>query len=180
MSSIVDPLDDSASRNAATCWAAISTHPHRETIATENLLRQNFQVYFPRELKRVRHARRIQNVMRPLFPGYLFVQVMPESAMWRPILSTVGVRTLVRIGERPSLIDSGFIDALRAREIDGVIARPAAPYQLGQQVRLNGGALDGLIGQIIAMKDEERLTLLTHMLQRQVRMKVTSADVRPL
>lgn len=175
-----DARDATASLNATTWWAAINTHSHREEVAAENLLRQNIRVYFPRELKRVRHARRIQNVLRPLFPGYIFAQVNPELAAWRPILSTVGVRTLVRMGDRPSLIDGGFIDGLRAREIDGVIAKPASPYQVGQQVRLNGGVFDGLIGRIITMKDQDRLVLLTHLLQQQVRVKVTSPEVRPL
>lgn len=161
-------------------WAAINTHPHREHVAVENLIRQDFQVYFPRELRRVRHARRVQDVLRPLFPGYIFAKVGPELSMWRPILSTHGVRALVRTGDRPALIDGSFIDGLRAREIDGAIARPATPYKIGQEVRLSGGPFDGLIGRIIEMSDKDRLVLLTNLLQQDVRLKVTSASVRAL
>ena len=180
MDGSLDPIDGEDHRNAATWWAAIYTHPRRENVAAENLLRQEFQIYFPRELKRVRHARRITDVRRPLFPGYIFVRVARRLAMWRPILSTVGVRDLVRTGGRPALLDGEFIEGLRAREIDGLIVRPASPYQLDQEVRLTGGPFDGLIGRIVEMSDENRLVLLTSLLQQQVRMKVTPANVRAL
>jgi transcriptional antiterminator RfaH len=176
-----DPVHVEPSRQTvAKRWAAINTHPHRERVAVENLLRQNFEVYFPTELKRVRHARRVQDVLRPLFPGYVFAQVASELTMWRPILSTYGVRSLVRLGDRPAFVDGGFIESLRAREVDGVIAKPAAPYRLGQEVRLNGGPFDGLIGRIIEMSDKDRLVLLTSLLQQDVRLKVPSSSVRSL
>lgn len=181
MDGSLEPVHVDFSRQAAASrWAAINTHPHREHVAVENLVRQNFQAYFPRELKRVRHARRVQDVMRPLFPGYVFAQVSSELTMWRPILSTYGVRGLVRFGDRPAYVDGGFIEGLRAREVDGVIAKPAMPYRLGQEVRLNGGPFDGLIGRIIEMNDKDRLVLLTNLLQQDVRLKVTSDSVRAL
>lgn len=161
-------------------WIAINTHPHREHVAIENLARQKFAVYCPMELKRVRHARRTQDVSRPLFPGYIFAEVVPDLTLWRPILSTFGVRNLIRAGDRPAFVDSGFIQGLRAREIDGVIARPQRPYEVGQEVRLNGGPFDGLIATIIEMGERDRLVLLTSLLSQTVRLKVTSANVRAL
>ncbi len=181
MDGSLEPVHVDLSRQAATSlWAAINTHPHRENVAVQNLARQNFQVYFPREIKRIRHARRLKDVMRPLFPGYVFAQVTSKLTMWRPILSTYGVRGLVRFGDRPAYVHGDFIEGLRAREIDGVIAKPAIPYQLGQEVRLNGGPLDGLVGRIIEMNEKDRLVLLTNLLQQDVRLKITSESVRSL
>lgn len=45
-------------------------------------------------LKRVRHARRVQDVPRPLFPGYMFVRVRLDTMRWRPMLAAPGVREL--------------------------------------------------------------------------------------
>ena len=159
-------------------WIAVNTHPHREHVAIEHLIRQKFAVYCPMELRRIRHARRVQDVTRPLFPGYIFAEVMPNLSRWRPILSTYGVRAMIRIGDQPAYVDDGFIRGLRAREIDGVIAKPLAPYQVGQQVRLNGGSFDGLIATIIEMDARDRLVLLTSILNQQVRLKVTAGNVR--
>ena len=54
-------------------WYTISTITHKELKATLNLKRQNFDVYYPKYKKMIKHARKIQTVIRPLFPGYLFV-----------------------------------------------------------------------------------------------------------
>ena len=145
-------------------WAAVNTQPHREAIARENLARQDFDVYCPMLRKRVRHARKAQDVLRPMFPGYLFVRINPELQRWRPIKSTIGVRSIVSCGDRLSLIDQGFIDALKAREINGAIARPDTPFRVGQQIRLAGGPFDGLVGTIIELGDKDRLTVLMNLL----------------
>lgn len=66
-------------------WAVINTQPHREHIAVENLQRQDFIPYCPLIRRHLRHARRVTDVLRPLFPGYLFVRVNPDIERWRPI-----------------------------------------------------------------------------------------------
>jgi transcriptional antiterminator RfaH len=173
-------LDEPHPQQFATRWIAINTHPHREHVAVENLARQKFAVYCPMELKRVRHARRTRDVTRPIFPGYIFAEVEPDLTLWRPILSTFGVRTLIRTGDRPAFVDDGFIRGLKAREIDGVVTKPEQPYEVGQEVRLNGGPFDGLIATIIEMAERDRLVLLASLLRQTVRLKVTSANVRSL
>lgn len=173
-------LDDPPSASAAAKWIAINTHPHREHTAVEHLTRQKFGVYCPMELRRIRHARRTQDVTRPLFPGYIFAQVAPDLTLWRPILSTIGVRAMIRYGDQPAFLDDAFIQGLRAREIDGVIAKPLRPYEVGQQVRLNGGPFDGLIATILEMDGRDRLTLLTSLLSQSVRMTVAVSSVRAL
>lgn len=170
--------DDHRCGSGARRWIAVSTHPHREQIAIEHLIRQKFVIYCPMELKRIKHARRVQDVTRPLFPGYIFAEVAPDLAIWRPILSTYGVRAMIRIGDKPAYLDEDFIQGLKAREIDGVIAKPIAPYRVGQEVRLNGGSFDGLIATIIEMDARDRLVLLTSILNQQVRLKVTAGNVR--
>ena len=160
-------------------WIVVNSQPHREHIALENLARQEFHAYCPLMRKRVRHARRTQEVLRPLFPGYLFVRVNPDLQRWRPILSTYGVRTLVCCGERPSFLDDGFVEGLKARAVDGAIVRPARPYAPGQQVKMAGGAFDGLIATILEMDDKDRLVVLMDLLNRPTKVKVDAQSVTP-
>src|ERR1700730_6010229 len=161
-------------------WVVVNTQSHREPNALDNLSRQGFRAYCPLVRKRVRHARRTQDVLRPLFPSYLFVQIDPDAQRWRPILSTFGVRTLLRCGERLSFIPDEFIDNLKSREIEGAIARPARPYKLGQQVRVAGGAFDGLVATIIEMDERDRIVVLMDMLNRSVNVKLPSHQVVPV
>ena len=119
-------------------WLVVNSHAHREHVALANLARQGFDAYCPRLLRRVRHARRFQDVLRPLFPGYVFVRLDSGNQRWRPILSTIGVRSLVRFGDRLGLMDGTFIANLKARECDGAVSRPERGYTVGQNVRLAG------------------------------------------
>lgn len=148
-------------------WGVVNTHPHRERQAEFNLRRQDFTVYVPRIAKVVRHARRVSQVERPLFPGYLFVAIAPEATLWRPIASTVGVRGIVRSGERPALVDDRFIAALREREREGVIVLPARPYEPGESVRVVGGPFAGAVAKVLAAREPERVIVLLELLQKE-------------
>ena len=163
----------------ASPWVVVNTQPHRERIALENLERQEFDAYCPMIRKRRSHARRVESVLRPLFPNYLFVRANLKLARWRPILSTYGVRTIIRAGDELSFIEDAFIANLKAREIDGAIVRPAAPYKIGQRVQIAAGAFDGLIATIIDTRENDRLVLLLDMMNRGIHVHVESHAVRP-
>jgi transcriptional antiterminator RfaH len=158
-------------------WVVVNTHPHKEAFATDNLERQSFSVYCPLVRKQIRHARRVQDVLRPLFPSYLFVQIEPAMQRWQSICSTFGVRSLVCCGERLSYLDDGFIRSLKTRELEGVIVRPQTPYSVSQQVRLSGGPFDGLVATIIEMNEKERLIVLMDLLNRPVKVMVDASNV---
>jgi transcriptional antiterminator RfaH len=165
---------------AAHPWLVVNTHPHCEVRAAANLQRQHFDTYCPMVRKRRSHARRVDDVLRPLFPSYLFVRQGGLQQRWQPMLSTYGVRTLVRCGEEPSLIDGGFIEALRAREVDGAVVRPEVPYRNGQTVRMAGGAFDGILATILAVDEQDRLVVLLDLMGRGVRARVESRAVAPV
>lgn len=157
-------------------WVVVNTHASQEQAALENLARQDFVAYCPAVLKRRSHARRVLEVRRPLFPGYLFVNLDPECDHWRPILSTVGVRSLVRFGQRFGAVHDGFIASLRESEQNGVIAHPSLEFRIGQKVRL-AGSFDGIVATILALDEKDRLTVLMDMMQRPIKAKVRAADV---
>ena len=169
-------VDDHTACHQGT-WAAVTTQPHRHQIASENLLRQGFATYCPMVRKQIRHARRAQQVMRPLFPGYLFVAIDLNVQRWRPILSTIGIRSLVRFGDKIALLNGGFIESLKALEIDGAISRPVNAYAIGQSLEISSGAFDGLVATIVEMDDKDRLVVLLTLLNRPVRVMLDTAMV---
>ena len=161
-------------------WVVLNTQPHRERLAIDNLERQSFTAYCPMIVKRIRHARRTFEAPRPLFPGYVFVEASSDVHLWRPLLSTVGVRTVVRCGDQLSFLDADFIDGIKAREVNGAVVRPIKPYAVGQQVRMTGGALEGLIATIIEVDEKDRLVLLLDLLNRPVKVKLGVSGVREI
>lgn len=160
-------------------WVVAATQPRKERFAQEHLERQGFEPYCPLIHRRIRHARRYRDELRPLFPGYVFVRVALNRAEWRPICSTYGVRKLIRFGEEPALLEDQFIEALKAREKDGAIAPPAAMFKVGEKVKLTGGAFEGLVATILEVGTNERLLVLMDMLQRGVRTTISTANVLP-
>jgi transcriptional antiterminator RfaH len=159
-------------------WFVAHTQPHAEVKATSNLNRQGFEIYFPRYLKRRRHARRIETVAAPLFPRYLFVAVDLAAQRWRSIYSTIGVARLVCNGDEPTAVPDGVVEALRSREdADGFIKLDyRAPFRAGDKIRVLDGAFSSCLGLFEGMAERERISILLDLLGRKVRV-VLDADL---
>jgi transcriptional antiterminator RfaH len=159
-------------------WFVAHTHPHAEAKATAHLDRQGFEIYFPRYLKRRRHARRIETVAAPLFPRYLFVAIDLGAQRWRSIYSTVGVSRLVCHGDDPSPVPVGIVEGLKQRQdADGFIkldSRP--PFRPGEKIRVLDGAFSSCLGLFEGMAERERIAILLDLLGRKVRV-VLDADL---
>ena len=144
----------------------------------ENLVRQDYEAYCPMIVRRIKHARRAYDAKRPLFPGYVFVERPGECHLWRPLLGTFGVRSVVCNGETPSLLPAGFVESLKAREFDGAIQKPVSPFKTGQSVTINGGPFDGLVGQILEIRESDRVLLLLSLLNQQTRVHIETKMLR--
>ena len=159
-------------------WFVAHTHPHGEAKATAHLNRQGFEIYFPRYLKRRRHARRVETVAAPLFPRYLFVAIDLGVQRWRSIYSTVGVSRLVCNGDDPTPVPGGIVEALKSREdVNGFIkldSRP--PFRAGDKIRVLDGAFSSCLGLFEGMAERERIAILLDLLGRKVRV-VLDADL---
>jgi transcriptional antiterminator RfaH len=159
-------------------WFVAHTQPHAEAKATAHLSRQGFEIYFPRYLKRRRHARRIETVAAPLFPRYLFVAVDMTAQRWRSIYSTVGVARLVCNGDEPTAVPEGIVEALKCREdAGGFIKLDYRPqFRPGDKVRVLDGAFSSCLGLFEGMAERERIAILLDLLGRKVRV-VLDADL---
>jgi transcriptional antiterminator RfaH len=152
-------------------WFVAQTQVHSEIKAAQNLLRQGFEVYLPRYLKRRRHARKVDIVAAPLFSRYLFVNVDIAAQRWRAIQSTFGVSRLVMNGDAPAAVPTDVIGALRAREDDkGFVKLDRRPaFAPGDKVRILAGAFMDSLGLFEGLGDRERVSVLLDLLGRKVR-----------
>jgi len=159
-------------------WFVAHTHPHAEGKASAHLNRQGFEIYFPRYLKRRRHARRIETVTAPLFPRYLFVAIDLNVQRWRSIYSTVGVSRLVCNGDDPTPVPCGVVEELRNREdANGFIKlERRALFRAGDKIRVLDGAFSSCLGLFEGMAERERIAILLDLLGRKVRV-VLDADL---
>jgi transcriptional antiterminator RfaH len=151
-------------------WYVVHTQPNSESRALNHLERQGFTTYLPRYRKRRRHARRVETVVAPLFPRYLFVAVDMAVQRWRSIYSTVGVSRLIGAGDEPTPIADDLIADLKQREADGIIQLQQRPqYRPGERLRVLDGAFVECHGLFDGMTDGERVRILLDLLGRKVR-----------
>jgi transcriptional antiterminator RfaH len=155
-------------------WYVVQTRVNAEAKAACNLLRQGFEIYLPRYLKRRSHARKIDKVPAPLFPRYLFVRVDMATQRWRSIQSTFGVSHLVSNGADPAPIASGILSALRDREdAQGFVKMDRRlPFAVGDKVRVLAGAFADVVGLFDGLGDRERVAILLDLLGQKVRVSM--------
>jgi transcriptional antiterminator RfaH len=152
-------------------WIAVNTHPNAEPQAELNLRRQDYRCYCPTVEVQRRHARRVETVRRPFFPGYLFVDLASRKGIWRPIMSTLGVRAVVKFGDRLGEVPSDFVETLQQREASGDLRAHDVHqrFRPGQAVRFDGTAFHDLVGRIVEIDARERIWVLLDLLQRSVK-----------
>lgn len=156
---------------ASSRWCVVQTHVHAEAKAAAHLLRQGYDIYLPRYLKRRRHARRVEDVHAPLFPRYLFVGFDRQAVRWRSIQSTQGVSHLICHSNEPALLPESVIAELRRREGDNGLIRldPRPLYAPGDKVRVVDGVFGDSLGLFEGMADRDRVAILLDLLGRKVR-----------
>jgi transcriptional antiterminator RfaH len=159
-------------------WYVVQTRPRAEVKAAAQLARQGFDIYLPRYLKRRRHARRIDTVVAPLFPRYMFVAVDMAVQRWRAIQSTIGVSHLVCHGDSPTAVTASIIDGLKAREDDSGFVRLERRPQFapGDKIRVLDGVFSACLGLFEGVADRERVAILLDLLGRKVRVTL-DADI---
>ena len=160
-------------------WYVARTHANAETKAQFNLLRQGFECYLPTILKRRSHARKVENVSRPLFPRYLFICRNLDNECWRAIHSTIGVSHLVCQNERPVPVPEGVIERLRQHEDDKghVKIGSLMPFGIGQKVLITAGAFTDQIGHFERLCADGRISILLELLGRHVAVQVPAGAV---
>lgn len=154
-------------------WCLVKTEYRRERLAEAEILSNGGPlVYVPRfktSIRSRRNPRKWEEVTRPLFPGYLFVDLKAdrkaEAYPWGFIETRRGVAEVVKAGEHPILIPDGVVDGLRLRQGENFgqpYSLETAPIDLkpGQKVRLIDGPFTGWIAEVERVDERDRITVL--------------------
>jgi transcriptional antiterminator RfaH len=162
-------------------WYAIHTKPRQETLAADNLQRQDFEVYLPR-LQQARRSRgRWRRNIEALFPRYLFIQLDLEQDNIAPIRSTRGVSRLVSFNGRPAPVPKPFIDALNhSADADTGLHRPAESlFEPGRAVTIVNGPLAGLEAIFKTHDGEARSIILLELLGKTQQLTINKDHLWP-
>ena len=155
-------------------WSVVFTKPRQEAVARDNLQRQSFRTYLPMLRQAKRRRGRWQEVVEPLFPRYLFLELDFGVQNLAPIRSTLGVVHLVQFGLRPAIAPPGFVEALMAAE-DQAAACHLADNELfrqGDRVMIAGGPFAGCQAIFDESTGEGRVAVLLEWLGRINRVQI--------
>src|SRR5262245_33377736 len=156
-------------------WCAARAPAQREALAEHFLRQQGYTVYLPR-LRQHRVARGRQIETRPpLFPGYLFVEIVVGwwQAQWCP-----GTLGLVKNCGVPVQVPDGVLNDIRKREVRGLVELPKPPrFKPGDPIRIKYGALAGHTGLFAGMKPHERVAVLLQWLGSERRLELAADAV---
>jgi transcriptional antiterminator RfaH len=160
-------------------WYAVQCLSNREAGAAAQLENQDFPVFLPRRRKTRRHARRIESVVTPFFPGYLFVTLDLSRDRWRCVNGTYGVARLVMRGDMPAPVPAGIVETLQQScDEDGVI-HWQAEIKPGQRVQIVEGALAEFVGQLERLDAAGRVRILLNILGRRTPIVLPRESVIP-
>ncbi len=162
-------------------WFVVHSRPHRESAAKFHLENQGYRTFLPRFLKTRRHARRLDSVLAPFFPRYLFVTLDLGRDRWRSVNGTFGVSRLVMEGERPTPVPRGIVEELIAACDDRDALRFDASGQLrvGERVRVLAGPFAEQFGLLERLDDHGRVRLLLEIMGGRVSVEVSSEILIP-
>ncbi len=146
-------------------WYVAATEPRKEWLAVLNLEQQSFRSLCPRFHKVRRHARRMETVLAPLFPGYVFVSFDVDNDQWSSINGTLGVRRLIRFGPtRPQPMPDAAMIQLLGRCRDGIMIRLIDDIQAGDAVRIISGPFADQLAKVESLDDKGRVRVLLDIL----------------
>lgn len=162
-------------------WFVVHSQPHREAGARFHLANQGFRTFLPRRLKTRRHARKLENVLAPFFPRYLFVVLDLSRDRWRSVNGTFGVSRLVMEGERPQAVPRGIVEALIASCGEREVLRFDGDGRLrvGDRVQVLSGPFADHFGRLERLDDQGRVRLLLEIMGGRVPVEVPSEILIP-
>jgi len=171
-----DPLVEMA---AARPWYALYTRSHCEQLVYEQLVAKGLHLFLPKLQVWSQRAGVRHRIVVPMFPGYLFLQSLVDSAIY---LKVCQARDLVRIlgqgWDRLAVVPEEEIHAIYA-VLRSKLPIQSHPYlQEGQRVRVRRGLLRGVEGILVGGKaNKGRLVLSVELLQQSVAVEVDCCDV---
>jgi len=163
-----------------TQWYAIRTRSRHEKTVNDQLQKQGIESFLPLVTKSRKWSDRVKEVELPLFSGYNFVRVALTSPDRLRVLQTHGVAGFVGIGTSATPIPDSQIQDVRTLLASKIPFEEPTFLQIGQRVRIRGGALDGVEGILSAHNEDRSLVISLEPIQRSLSVRIQGYTVEPV
>lgn len=159
----------------AQTWSVVHTKISRELSTAVAITSLGFPTFYPLHRRKRIHNHRVEHLIGPLFPRYLFVRFDRDQDEWGEILTTKGVCDIIRDCERrPCILRDDIMTAMKARlEASPETPEPDPVYSVGQRLRITDGVLEGLEG-LFEGTAQQRTCALLEIMGRRVKVPIKS------
>jgi transcriptional antiterminator RfaH len=161
-------------------WYVAQLKPQGYAVARRNLERQGFNCLMPM-MPGTAKARggKVVSRLRPLFPGYLFVEFDLAVNGWQAIRSTLGVSRLVTGPDgAPGPMAEGAIRELLARIDENEVIQPPQDLTVGDTVKVLSGPFADWVARIERLPEKDRVVLMFEMMGREVAVGVDVGNLQ--
>lgn len=167
---------------AARRWFLLRTKANHEKLVAAQLRDDGFNSYFPLLSRRVRRQGKRIRITLPLFPSYLFVEVLVGEQALHNVRTAKGALGLVRFGEEYAVVAPSVVALLQRRadprtglhHLHEPQLRPHAP------VRITGGPFEHLEGVFVRECGDARVLVLLQIVGSSTPVKIDEAWVEPV
>jgi len=115
----------------------------------------------------------------PLFSGYSFARLVLCSSDRLRVLQTHGVAGFVGVRGLGIPVPEGQIDGLKTLLANQIPITDHPFLEVGQRIRIKGGALDGIEG-ILAGQDDRNLVISVEPIHRSLSVSITGYSFEPI
>ena len=163
-----------------TRWYAVRTRSRHEKLVARQLESQGIQSFLPVITKISKWSDRRKEVELPLFSGYTFVRLDHASGERVRVLQTQGVVNFVGVQGSGVPIPDQEIENINILVASKVTYQERPYLQVGQRVRVCGGALDGVEGILAAENSDRSLVISVGLIQRSISVRVAGYNVEAI
>jgi transcriptional antiterminator RfaH len=160
-------------------WIVARNKPNQDKIALINLERQNFEFFQPTFKTMSKIQNKFKEIIKPVFPGYIFIAINLEENNWHKINNTRGISSIIVFGNKIPLIRSELIEALKHRFSLDNIPKEANPFEVGMNAEITNGPFAQLIGKIEEIDAHQRIWILLDILGTQTRLSINKLNLTP-
>jgi transcription antitermination factor NusG len=158
-------------------WYAIQTRARHEKRIGAELHLRGIHAFVPTMDQAHRWSDRTRIVEVPLFSCYVFVCLVATSSRRLEVLKTPGVFRFVSVNGAPAQIPDYQIESIQTVLANRLPFSTSGFAQVGQRVRIRGGALDGVEGVLKEHKGGQKLVISVDLIRQSIELTVEGYSV---
>jgi len=162
-------------------WYVLRTktgHEDRVRIRLENKT-ECLSVLLPKKEVMVTRSGRKRKLLKPLFPGYIFVEIELNDKFWYEIKNTPGVINFISSGNDPIPVRESEMEYIMALIDDGETPLLETDFKVGDLAQIVNGPFMGASGVISEIDMKRKKTkVMIDILGKQVAIDLDYDDIK--